>query len=323
MPGSKVKASSLSSEQDCTDRTTSQSPEGAAASFSRPKVNLPKPVGDSMSGPTRLSELKSREKQPNQPVASGSASKFFQPSTTRSTRVPKAESVLVDLVFEDESPVDRDSQSAAGSDGRPSAEGSHSAGPADISVPPSPVCSTIFSSPVKPGSECDGSPVSSPESFGGHSDEKRSVDGFTSPFDRNQDDFARARVRLPTPSPSPAAEAKDKAVIAPQTPITPTPPYDNEEHRTDGEIKQESRTEIDLSHFYARDNLVASPISLLSDVESEVEETQQETAEQARVREEQQQQEVKAVAAGWKAKYTFGGMASGEIWVQTVRFELI
>lgn len=299
MPGSRVSKPQRSAF-DMTDLVSLRLPEGAAVACSRPKVTLPKPVGDSISGTTRLSELKSRRKQPEQPVASGSASKFF--TTKRSTVPQKAESILVDLVFDDELPLGQENQHGVELDAKPD----ESTNSPNISVPPSPVCSTIFSSPVKTGSECAGSPVSSPES--GHNDGDGSIGGFTSPFERNQDDFERLQVQPPTPSPSPLDQVKDKAVIAPQTPESLTPPNDigGEERR----LKQESNVEIDLAHFYAKEDSIASPISLISDVESDVEETQRETAEQAQAKEERQKQEVRAVAAGWKAKYTFGGMVN-------------
>lgn len=284
--------------------------EGAVADSSRPKVTLPKPVGDTVSGTTRLSELRSRRNQPEQPVASGSASKFFQPKSRRSTVAQKAESVHVDLVLDDESPLNQENEDEGILDAQPSVIGSPATGSTGMSVPPSPFCSTIFSSPVKAESERAGSLVSSPGGSDDQGDDKRSIGGFTSPFGKNQDDFDRLEVQPPTPSPSLPEEARNLAIIAPQTPQTLETPQDAEGEQRSTEVKQEPKVEIDLSHFYAKEELVASPISLLSDLESDVEDTQRETAEQVKAREERQKQEVKAVAAGWKAKYTFAGAVS-------------
>jgi hypothetical protein len=214
------------------------------------------------------------------------------------------------LVLDDELPLNQENEDEGILDAQPSVNGSPARGSAGISAPPSPVCSTIFSSPVKVTSERAGSAVSSPGGSDDQGNDKRSIGGFTSPFDKNQDDFDRLEVQPPTPSPSPPEGSRNLAIIAPQTPQTLPAPHVAEGEQRKTEIKQESKVEIDLSHFYAKEELVTSPISLLSDLESDVEDTQQETAEQATAREERQKQEVKAVAAGWKAKYTFAGTVS-------------
>lgn len=282
---------------------------------------LPKPVGESKSGATRLSELRSRKGLPEESAPSGSSSKFFQSSTRRTMVARKTESICVDLVLDDDTPEDSAIQDQAMSLDQVEAPASDVAESAGTSMPPSPACSTIFSSPVKAKSDCADSPLSSPDSSTGRGERQRSTGVFTSPFEPNLDIFeadqqlshSHAMYRDPLgtdhpPTPSPSDDAKDRVVIAPQTPEVYTAPHQGERTPTRCETKQEPKDEIDLSRFYSKEDMVTSPIEVISDIETDVEETQRETAEEVSRREKQEEKNVKAVAAGWKAKYTFGGL---------------
>lgn len=295
--------------------------EGSTVTVSRPKVPLPKPVGESKSGVTRLSELRSRKSLPEESASSGSSSKFFQSSTRRTVVARKTESICVDLVFDDDTPEEpaiKDRTISLDQVDTPASDTAESAG---SSMPPSPVCSTIFSSPVKVKSERADSPLSSPESSTGQGERQRSTGVFTSPLEPNLDIFEvdeqlphpHAVYRNPSgtehpPTPSPSDDAKDKAVIAPQTPEVYTASQQRERTPPHCETKQRPQDEIDLSRFYPKEDMITSPVEVISDIETDVEETQRETAEEVFRREKQEEKNVKAVAAGWKAKYTFGGI---------------
>lgn len=285
------------------------------ATAARPKVPLPKLVGESKSAMTRLSDLKSRRTEP--PLASGSTSKFFQPESKR-TIAAESESIIVDLVFDDEPPPDalKDEDTLNLSDpGVASPEERVTSLP---SMPPSPICSTYLSSPVKGESVREESPLSSPENLPSQSHEQRSTYCLTSPFDPAADDFdidiTNARpisgfgsvvgpTHPPTPSPSDDAKDIDNGVSSEQE-----QPSRKMEKSNSGEskAKQESRREIDFKPFFETEGMESSPIAVESDIETEVEETQQDLIKEQR----REQESVKAVAAGWKAKYTFGGMVS-------------
>lgn len=231
----------------------------------------------------------------------------------------------MDLVLEDEVPEIRGEEGQTLSQDRdtPPSEIAESVG---ISMPPSPVCSTIFSSPVKAKSERADSPLSSPESSNGQIDRKHSTAGFTSPFEPKSDIF-EVDQQLPhshalykdassnehPPTPSPSDDAKNSAVIAPQTPEVGGSSQQGERTPTRHETKRDPKDEIDLRRFYPKDDIVTSPIAVLSDIETDVEETRRETAEEISTRAKQEEKKIKAVAAGWKAKYTFGGIVSHKV----------
>ncbi|KAJ9093432.1 hypothetical protein QFC21_006463 [Naganishia friedmannii] len=287
--------------------------KGASTTAPRSRVALPKLVGESKSGVIRLSELKTRKSEP--PSASGNTSKFFQPQSRR-TMPTKSESIIVDLVFDDEPP-----SVAHNNEDAPDLSDPGVATPRDLegpstSMPPSPVCSTFLSSPIKAESAREESPLSSPENLPSHSLDQRSTHCLTSPFDPATDDFGVDNktsgpisgfgtgvgpTHPPTPSPSDDAKDNDNVVSTEQRPTMPE--LGEEEQRPSG-VKQEQRREIDFTPFYQTEGMESSPIAVESDIETEVEETQQDF-----IKEQQREQEsVKAVAAGWKAKFTFGGM---------------
>lgn len=278
-------------------------------------MSLPKLVGESKSGVTRLSELKSRRSDP--PLASGSTSKFFQPQSSR-TVAAKSESIIVDLVFDDEPP-----DVAQNSDDAPELSDPGVLTPEEpeatcTSMPPSPVCSTYLSSPIKAESAREESPLSSPENLPSQSHEQRSTYCLTSPFDPAADDFDKNSENVglisgfasavgpthpPTPSPSDDAKDNDHAVSTEQCPMKLEL---GEEEQGPSGVKQEQRKEIDFTRFFQTEGMESSPIAVESDIETEVEETQQDLIEE----QQREQESIKAVAAGWKAKFTFGGMVS-------------
>lgn len=295
-------------------------------------MSLPKPVGESKSGATRLSDLKSRKVQLDEPVPSGSSSKFFQPSTNRTSVARKTESIHVDLVFDDDTMQNQVNKDQALFPDQADTTTSDAAESAGTSIPPSPVCSTILSSPGKAQSQRADSPLSSPESSVGRVNRQRSPGGFTSPLEPNLDFFeadqqisfscgmyvdAAAANRPPTPSPS--DDAKDSLVIAPQTPEFRTAEALADGEHAQCETQHESMNEIDLTRFYPKEGLVTSPMEVISDIETDVEETQRETPKAVFRREKQEEQNVKAVAAAWKAKYTFGGLVSDKATVSLYR----
>ncbi|KAJ9111128.1 hypothetical protein QFC19_001327 [Naganishia cerealis] len=285
--------------------------KGVSPAVPRPKVFLPKLVGESKSGLTRLSELKSRK---SEPLPSGSTSKFFQ-SQSRRTLPPKSESIVVDLVFDgetDPAQLDQPMQDLSDSDVNMPEDHEEPL----TSMPPSPVCSTHLSSPIKAESVREESPLSSPESLKSHDNEHRSTYCLTSPFDPAGDDFggnnpdsvlisafasAVGPNHPPTPSPSDDAKENDIVTLTRQPPIMPD---STDVDLGTNNVKQERRCEIDFTRFYQNEGMASSPIAVESDIETEVEETQQETAKQ----EEREHESIRAVAAGWKAKFTFGGM---------------
>lgn len=291
--------------------------------ISKPKVLLPKPVGESKSGATRLSELRSRKVQSEECTSGASSSKFFQSKSRRTAVARKTESIVVDLVLEDEPPEKNVHERQASSQDETGTTTSDLAASVSISMPPSPVCSTIFSSPMKAKSERADSPLSSPESSNGHDGRQRSTAGFTSPSEENLDIFeGDQQVRHPPaiyrdaegtdhpPTPSPSNDANGSGVIAPHTPDVGALSQQEERTPTQHEAEQKLKKEIDLSRFYPKDDMVTSPIEVVSDIETDVEETQRETMEEISRRAEQEEKKIKAVAAGWKAKYTFGGIVS-------------
>lgn len=297
--------------------------EGSTVPISKPKVLLPKPVGESKSGATRLSELRSRKVQSEECTSGASSSKFFQSKSRRTAVARKTESIVVDLVLEDEPPEKNVHERQASSQDETGTTTSDLAASVSISMPPSPVCSTIFSSPMKAKSERADSPLSSPESSNGHDGRQRSTAGFTSPSEENLDIFeGDQQVRHPPaiyrdaegtdhpPTPSPSNDANGSGVIAPHTPDVGALSQQEERTPTQHEAEQKLKKEIDLSRFYPKDDMVTSPIEVVSDIETDVEETQRETMEEISRRAEQEEKKIKAVAAGWKAKYTFGGIVS-------------
>ncbi|KAJ9120915.1 hypothetical protein QFC22_002850, partial [Naganishia vaughanmartiniae] len=287
--------------------------KGATATAPRPRVSLPKLVGESKSGVTRLSELKSRKTETS--LSSGSTSKFFHPQSMRTTAA-KSESIIVDLVFDDEPPDDAQNVDDAPDLSDPGVATPEAHERALTSMPPSPVCSTYLSSPVKAESAREESPLSSPENLPSHTHEQRSTHCLTSPFDPATDGFdansknagpisgfanAVGPTHPPTPSPSDDGKSNDNVI-----PTAPSPALSEsgEEEQEPSKVKQEQRREIDFTPFFQTEGMESSPIAVESDIETEVEETQQDL-----ITEQQREQEsVKAVAAGWKAKFTFGGM---------------